>query len=279
MKSLKILSISLLLFSLSCKENRAQTAKDSKTETAESVSKDIKTEDVAYNIGGQNYKSFVAFPSDTASAKPVVMVIPEWWGLNDYAKKRAKMLAELGYFAMAVDYYGDGKTVNNPKDAQTLAEPFYSDAALSKSTYEAARQQLGKFPQADVSKVAVIGYCFGGAQALNMARQDASLKGAVSFHGNLMTGVKPNNNKVKVLVCNGANDSFVPTEEISAFKKEMDSAKMNYQFIDYPGAVHSFTNPDATEIGKKFNLKVAYNKEADEKSWKDMKAFLAEVFK
>lgn len=276
MKTLQILAIFLLFFSVSCKENK-ELKNSEKTQTQSS--ENIISKDVSYNINGQNYKSFVAFPSDTTSAKPVVMVIPEWWGLTDYAKKRAKMLAELGYFAMAVDYYGDGKVVDNPEDAEKLASPFYKIPVNSKTVFDGAKAQLLHYKNADFKKIVVIGYCFGGAQALNMARQESDLKGAVSFHGNLMTGVKPKNNAVKILVCNGANDTFVPAEEIAAFKKEMDSAKINYQFIDYPNSLHSFTNPDATEIGKKFNLKIAYNKEADQKSWEDMKQFFSEIFK
>ena len=145
--------------------------------------------------------------------------------------------------------------------------------------FDKAKAQLLKFDNADYNKIAVIGYCFGGAQALNMARLEDDLKGVVSFHGNLMTGIKPKNNDVKILVLNGAADNFVPSEEIAAFKKQMDSAKIDYKFIDYPNALHSFTNPDATAIGGKYNMKVAYNKEADEKSWNDMKTFLTEIFK
>ena len=114
---------------------------------------------------------------------------------------------------------------------------------------------------------------------LNMARQNPDLKGVVSFHGNLMTGVKPNNNKVKVLVCNGAADNFVPEKEIEEFKKEMTENKIDYQFINYPNAVHAFTNPNSTAVGKKFNMNIAYNKPADVKSWKKMKTFLSKIFK
>ncbi|WP_297983362.1 dienelactone hydrolase family protein [uncultured Chryseobacterium sp.] len=275
MKNIKTLAVAFLisLFAWSCKE------KPNNSELSSIVSTMIKTEDVLYNINGQTYKSYVAYNYIDDKKRPVVMVIPEWWGLNDYAKSRARQLAELGYFAMAVDYYGDGKVVDNPGDAEKLASPFYQIPVKSKTIFDGAKAQLLKFPNADFKKIAVIGYCFGGAQALNLARQESDLKGAVSFHGNLMTGVKPKNNKVKIMVANGANDSFVPAEKIAAFKKEMDSAKINYTFIDYPNSLHSFTNPASTEVGKKFNLKIAYNKEADEKSWNDMKKFLEEVFK
>ncbi|KMQ71228.1 dienelactone hydrolase family protein [Chryseobacterium koreense] len=264
----------VILF-FSCADNKKTSEKN--TEIA--PSKNIKTEDVVYNIRGVNYKSFAAFPADSDQPKPVVMVIPEWWGLTDYAKNRAKQLAELGYFAMAVDFYGEGKVVDNPEEAGKLAQPFYQIPINAKMIFDAAKAHVVTFPNADNSKIAVIGYCFGGAQALNMARQESDLKGVVSFHGNLETGVRAKNNKVRILVCNGADDSFVSPAEIASFKKEMDSAKINYQFINYPNSLHSFTNPASTEMGKKFNLKIAYNKEADEKSWNDMKTFLADIFK
>lgn len=276
MKILKFFSaIFLLLLSFACTENK----KSSENSSAASSSKDIKTEEITYNINGKNYKSLVAYKDDSDKPKPVVMVIPEWWGLTDYAKGRAKQLADLGYFALAVDFYGEGKTVDNPTEAGKLAEPFYKIPVNAKTVFDGAKAQILKYPNADYGKIAVIGYCFGGAQALNMARQESDLKGVVSFHGNLMTGIKPKNNKVKILVCNGADDSFVPAEEIAAFKRQMDSAKISYTFNNYPNSVHSFTNPASTEMGRKFNMPIAYNKEADEKSWNDMKAFFAEIFK
>ena len=279
MKFLKIFAIGLVTLFVSCKENKTDSKSKTENQAETTVSKDIKTEEAIYNIRGINYKSFVAFSADSDQPKPVVMVIPEWWGLNDYAKNRAKQLAELGYFVMAVDFYGEGKVVDNPEEAEKLASPFYQIPINAKMIFDGARAKVVSYPNADISKIAVIGYCFGGAQALNMARQENDLKGAVSFHGNLETGVRAKNNKVKILVCNGANDTFVSPEEINAFKKEMDSAKINYTFIDYPNSLHSFTNPASTEVGKKFGMKIAYNKEADEKSWNDMKKFLTDIFK
>lgn len=239
----------------------------------------ITTEEVSYDIDGKTHQSFVAYEGDADQVKPVVMVLPEWWGVTEYTKNRAKELAELGYFAMVVDYYGEGKTVDNPEEAEKLSSEFYKIPINAKLKFDKAKAQLLKFSNADYNKIAVIGYCFGGAQALNMARLEDELKGVVSFHGNLMTGLKPKNNDVKILVCNGAADTYVPAEEIAAFKKQMDSAKIDYKFIDYPNALHSFTNPEATAMGEKFKMKVAYNKEADEKSWNDMRAFLSEIFK
>lgn len=278
---MKILKISTVLFSLlfafSCQEKKADDIIN--LNSVKSTSGEMTTEEVSYDIDGKTHKSFVAYEGDADQLKPVVMVLPEWWGVTDYAKNRAKQLAELGYFAMVVDYYGDGKTVDNPEEAAQLSGEFYKVPINARLKFDKAKAQLLKFNNADFNKIAVIGYCFGGAQALNMARLQDELKGVVSFHGNLMTGIKPKNNDVKILVLNGAADTFVPAEEITAFKKQMDSAKIDYKFIDYPNALHSFTNPEATAIGEKYKMKVAYNKEADEKSWNDMKTFLTEIFK
>lgn len=278
MKILKISAVIVsLLFTFSCQEKKAEDIIN--LNSVKSTSGQLTVEEVSYDIDGKAHKSFVAYKGDASEVKPVVMVLPEWWGLTDYAKDRAKDLAELGYFAMAVDYYGDGKIVDNPEEAAKLSGEFYKIPIDAKLKFDKAKAQLLKFPNANYDKIAVIGYCFGGAQALNMARQEDELKGVVSFHGNLMTGIKPKNNDVKILVCNGAADTYVPAEEIAAFKKQMDSAKIDYKFIDYPNALHSFTNPASTAIGEKFKMKVAYNKEADGKSWNDMKAFLTEIFK
>ena len=278
MKIFKIIALFCsLLITFSCQEKKEENIDN--LNSVKSTSGELTTEEVSYDIDGKTHKSFVAYEGTAEDMKPVVMVLPEWWGVTEYTKDRAKQLAELGYFAMVVDYYGEGKTVDNPDEAAKLSGEFYKVPINARLKFDKAKAQLLKFDNADYNKIAVIGYCFGGAQALNMARLQDELKGVVSFHGNLMTGIKPKNNDVKILVLNGAADTFVPAEEITAFKKQMDSAKIDYKFIDYPNALHSFTNPEATAIGEKYKMKVAYNKEADEKSWNDMKTFLTEVFK
>jgi dienelactone hydrolase len=275
--SLLTLSLTLLLSAVSCKEKTAATG--------ETVSEEVKTEgnitteEVSYGINGVTHRSFAAYNADLKGPLPVVFVLPEWWGLNDYVKGRTKQLADLGYYAVAVDYYGEGKVVETPGEAQELSSHFYRIPIDARRMFDAVKNKVIITEKADHTKMAIIGYCFGGAQALNMGRTYNDYKGVVSFHGNLKTGIRAKNSKVKYLVLNGAADTFVPKEEISAFKKEMDSAKINYKFVDYPNALHAFTNPDATAVGKKFNIPIAYNKEADQKSWNEMKAFLAEVLK
>ncbi len=232
-----------------------------------------------YMVDSMTMKGFVSYDSSTMDKRPVVLVVPEWWGLGDYAKMRARMLAELGYIAFAVDMYGEGAYANDPTEAGKMAAPFYTNFAMAKKHFDAALAKVKTYPQADTTKIAAIGYCFGGAQVLNMARLGENLNGVVSFHGNLI-GVTPQKGtiKAKILVCHGEADKFVPAEEVAAFKKQMDSVGVPFTFKSYPNATHAFTNPDATGTGQKFNMPIEYNKAADSASWNDMKAFFKEIF-
>ena len=245
----------------------------------DSVVVSVKEDAINYKIGDMNFKGFVVYDSANKNKRPAVLVVPEWWGLNDYPRKRAKQLAELGYIAMAVDMYGEGKTAVDPKEAQDLATPFYKDPQLTKTRLDAALAELKKYPQTDTANIAAIGYCYGGFVVLNAAKLGADLKGVVSFHGNL-SGVPVNKQslKSKILVCHGEADQFVKKEEVDAFKHSMDSAGVDYTFKSYPNATHAFTNPDATANGKKFNMPIAYNAAADTASWNDMKDFFNSLF-
>lgn len=239
----------------------------------------IKEQIIAFTEAGINYKCFVAYDENIKGKRPAILVIPEWWGLNDYTRSRARQLATLGYIAMAVDMYGNGANAANPQEAQQLTKPFYSNPQLSKSRVESAIKLLKTFPMADGSKMAAIGYCFGGNVVLNAARLGTELKGVVSFHGGL--GGAPADKallKAKILVCNGGNDKFVSQESIDEFRHSMDSIGADYKFISYPNATHAFTNPAATETGKKFGMPIEYNAEADKASWNDMKGFLGKLF-
>jgi len=237
---------------------------------------------VDYTVGGVTLKGYLAYDENIKGKRPGVLVVHEWWGHNEYARSRARKLAELGYTALAVDMYGDGKQAMHPDDAGKFAsEVMQHFNDTGKVRFLAAEEFLKKQPTVDASKIAAIGYCFGGGVVLNAARQGADLKGVASFHGSL-AAVQPaeaGKVKAKLRVYNGQDDKFTPQQAIDAFKKEMTDAKVDFQFINYPGAVHSFTNPDATELGKKFNLPLAYNADADKKSWEDMTKFFAEIFK
>lgn len=239
----------------------------------------IKGEEVSYLSGGKTMKSYVAYDEKQTGKRPAIMVVPEWWGINDYTKARARMLAELGYIAIAVDMYGDGKIAADPKEAGQLATLFYQDFQLDVERIEAAINKLKEYPQTDSNKLAAIGYCFGGSMVLNAAKMGMDLKGVVSFHGGLATvPATAGTTKAAILVCHGAADKFISTEEIKAFRDNLDSMKVPYTFKTYEGATHAFSNPAATATGKKFNMPIEYNESADKQSWQDMKDFFKKIF-
>jgi dienelactone hydrolase len=239
----------------------------------------IKEEAVTYKSDTTTLHGFIAYNENDSAKRPVVVVVPEWWGMTDYPKMRVRELAKLGYIAIAADMYGNGSIAANPDDAGKMATPFYKNPQLAKSRIDAALAKVKSYAQADSTKVAAIGYCFGGAMVLNVARLGENFNGVVSFHGNLV-GVPANKDllKAKVLVCHGADDKFVPQAEVDKFKKEMDAIGAPYTFKTYPGATHAFTNPGATAIGQQFKLPIAYNAAADSASWKDMQDFFKTIF-
>jgi dienelactone hydrolase len=260
---------SIILFSCN-NEKEKTTAKEHK----------LKEETVSYTLDSLSMNSYVVYDENIEGIRPAVLVVHEWWGLNEYAKRRARQLAELGYIAMAVDMYGNGRMGNDPEAAGKLAMPFYQNPQMAKAHFDAALNKFKTFMQVDTGKIAGIGYCFGGGVLLGLARMGEDLKGVVSFHGNLLgTPADKNLLRSKILVCHGDSDSFVLPAEVAQFKKQMDSIGADYTFKTYAGATHSFTNPDATALGQKFKIPVSYNAAADSASWNDMKDFFDRIFK
>jgi len=240
----------------------------------------IETMDVTYRGGGATLRGFLAEDRSASGKRPAVLVVHEWWGLNDYIRRRARMLAELGYTALAVDMYGDGKTGSNAAEATALMSAAVADPKALEARFQAACDRVGSQPTVDPSKIAAIGYCFGGAVVLHAARVGMPLKAVVSFHGSLGSFHKPapGSVKAKILVCHGAADALVPEDQIAAFKAEMDAAGADYRFVAYPGALHGFTNPEADARGKENGLPLGYDAQADAQSWRDMQELFAKVF-
>lgn len=238
----------------------------------------VVTERIEYKDGDTVCEGMIAYDDTTKDKRPGVVVVHEWWGLNDHAKNAAQKLAELGYVGFAADMYGEGTITDDPTTAGKLSGALKSDRAALRRRAKAAVDALRAFRLTDPDRIGAIGYCFGGTTALEIARSGEFVRGVVSFHGALST---PNpedakNIKGRVLVLHGADDPFVPESEVAAFKKEMDAANVKYTFIAYPGAQHSFTNPDVD----RHNLKGAkYDSAAAQQSWEDMKQFFAEAFK
>jgi dienelactone hydrolase len=240
----------------------------------------IKGQNVEYTAGGVTLKGYLVYDEKIQEKRPGVLVVHEWWGQNAYVRKRARMLAQLGYTALALDMYGEGRIAQHPDDAGKFASEVMKNFPVAKERFLAALEFLKKQPTVDPERIAAIGYCFGGGVVLNMARQGLDIKGVASFHGSLavVNPDQPTPIKAAVRVYNGADDKFSKPEQIEALKKEMADQKVNFKFVNYPGAVHSFTNPEATEIGKKFKMPIAYNVEADKGSWADLQLFLKEIF-
>ena len=248
--------------------------------TSPQVHAALQEKPVDYTSGDTTLKGYLVWNDAIKGKRPGVLVVHEFWGLNDYARKRARMLAQLGYTALAVDMYGDGKIGEHPREASEFMNAVLSHADIAKARFVAGKTLLEQQPTVDSKKIAAIGYCFGGGTVLMMARAGVDLRGVVSFHGMLHTDApaQPGQVKVRILVENGADDAMVKPEDIVAFKHEMDAAGVNYQFDNLAGAKHSFTNPDADTLAKKYDLPIGYNAAADQKSWQAMQKFFKEIF-
>lgn len=275
-----LVAIAAIFLITSCGESSAEK-ENNENDDSTNVAIELKTENISYSPLEDTtvMHGFVAYNAKAKEGElPVVIIVHEWWGVTDYVKNRARQLAELGYIAFAIDMFGRGQTADNPEQAQKLTMPFYQNRNEANKRIQAALNKIKSFNQADTNNVVAIGYCFGGSMVLNAAKAGLPLDGVVSFHGGL-TGIKPEKGKTKaaVLVCHGGADQFVPDKDVEKFKREMDSVGANYTFKVYPGATHAFTNPQATENGKKFKLPIAYNAAADKDSWKDFIEFMEKV--
>jgi dienelactone hydrolase len=237
----------------------------------------IKSQPVDYKDGDTALQGVLVYDDALGSQRPGIVVFPEWWGLTDYPKHRAEMLAKLGYVAFAADMYGTGITTDNPDQAGKLSAPFNKDRQLMRRRAGLAIDEIKKSDRVNPDQLAAIGYCFGGACALELARAGTPLKGVVSFHGILATPTpaEPNAIKSKILVLAGGNDGFVPPDQVVDFATEMRNAHANWQINVYSDAKHAFTNPKADQ----YNIpQIAYNKQADTRSWNAMKLFFTELF-
>ena len=241
---------------------------------------DIQSEEVTYKAGDRTLVGYVAWDANREGPRPGILVVHQWWGHSDYVRKRANMLAELGYTALALDMYGKGRYARHPDDAMKFMNETISNIDVAKERFKAAYEVLQKHGTTNPDDIAAIGYCYGGAVVLHMARFGFDLDGAVSFHGMLATEAPAQKGAIKgkILVLHGEADPMVPPEQAEGFKKEMDTAEVDYTFVGYPGAKHAFTDEAATEKGKKFDMPLEYDAEADEKSWAETVKFLAEVF-
>lgn len=260
--------------------SQGQGSSSSSTADSPLVSTVLKEQTVSVHADGDTLICYLAYNDTIKSRRPAILVIPEWWGINEYPRKRARMLAQLGYVAMAVDMYGNGKVADSPAAAMKYASPFYRNPEKAKVRIDSVIAKLKTFDVVDPDKIGGIGYCFGGGVLLNTARLGDDLKGVVSFHGTLLgTPARKGLLRTKILVCHGNADSFVTAKDVAIFKKQMDSIGASYTFIGYDGATHAFTNPESTGNGQKYKMPIAYNPKADTASWSAMTDFFASVFR
>jgi len=240
----------------------------------------VVSKSVPYEQGGVKLVGFLAYDDARMDKRPGVLVVGEWWGLNDYAKHRALQLAAMGYVAFAADIYGDGFSTEDPAKARELSSQFYGKPLMAERA-QAGLSQLLKNDLVDPRKIAAIGFCFGGAVAQSLAYSGVPLLGMVSFHGGLVPAPADVVGKIKTrfLMLNGADDPTTTPEARAEFKKSLDTAGIDYEWIDYPGAVHAFTNPDADKYAAKMNTHaIGYNAAAAVASWKKMQDFFQVIF-
>ena len=243
-----------------------------------SVFAEVKTKLVEYRDGDTVLEGFVAWDSAAAGkSTPGVLVVHQWMGLTDYEKGRCKQLAELGYVAFALDIYGKGTRPANVQEAGKQSGVYKKDRDLYRRRLNLGLAQLCTLENVAKNRIAAIGYCFGGTGAIELARSGADIQGVVSFHGGLDSPSPSDGKKIKakLLVCHGADDPFVPAADIAAFQAELNAAKVDWQMINYSGAVHSFTQPMA---GNDNSRGAAYNELADKRSWIAMRDFFEELF-
>ncbi len=258
----------------SCKTEGAKTGEASAAAVA---APDVQTRELDYQVGNTRLHGFVAWDANAPGKRPGVLVVHEWWGLNDHARHQARRLAEAGYVGFALDMYGDGKVTVHPDSAQAFAQEATKDPAVVAARFNAALDQLKRDPHVDSTRVAAIGYCFGGAVVLGMARAGADLAAVATFHGAL-AGLGPVDSgavKARILVQTGGADPFVPAEQVESFRKEMEAAGADVQVITYPGVKHSFTNPHADSVGMS---QLGYDAQADQQSWAAMLKLFQQVF-
>jgi len=240
----------------------------------------ILTNRIEYRVGDASHQGYVAYDDEIVGDRPGVVIVHEWWGLNDYVIGRAHMLAELGYTALAIDMYGDGRIADNPDQAGGLMMGVLDDMESGTAALRAGYDLLLDQPGVDAARSAAIGYCFGGAMVLHMARIGLPLSAVVSFHGALGSfhTAAPGSIQAKILVCHGEADSMVSADELAAFRAEMDAAGADYEVMLLPGAKHGFSNPEADVNAGKYGIDLGYQKQADDDSWAAMQALFGKVF-
>ncbi len=240
---------------------------------------EVLTQEIEYTQSGTTLKGYLAYDSAIKGKRPGILVVHEWWGHNEHARDRARMLAEIGYTALAVDMYGDGKIADHPKKAGEFMNAAFNNWETSQARFNKAKEVLQSHKTVDAERIGAIGFCFGGAVSLRMARGGADLDGVVAFHSSLPLQPAVTNMKASVLVINGSQDGFLKPETVASFSSQMMAGNVDFTYMNMQGVKHSFTNKQADEFREKFDIgALEYNKKADERSWAAMENFFQRVF-
>ncbi|WP_323845335.1 dienelactone hydrolase family protein [Microbulbifer magnicolonia] len=238
------------------------------------------SETIEYTIGDNAFTGYIAYDDSVGGKRPGILVIHEWWGQDNFVRDQADRLAALGYTAFALDLFGSGRRADNPTDATELMNSVLKLPGAIEERFRAAMAWLQQQDTVDPARIAAQGYCFGGAVALNMARLGLDLKGVVSFHGALGSDIKvlPGTIKAQIQIYTGGADAWIPPDEVTAFVREMQEANVKFELTSYPDTLHGFTNPAATERGKKFAVPLAYNELAATDAWNGAAHFYRKLF-
>lgn len=274
----------MLLYSCSSPDNGNKTETEAEAQDSVVIESEVKEsqivgEELSYNADGVEMKGYMAYDASIEAPRPGILVVHEWWGHNDHSRMKAEELAKMGYVALAVDMYGDGKQAAHPQQAGEFAGMVMGNLEGASARFQKAYEVLQSSEKTNPEKMGAIGFCFGGSVVLTMANQGMDLDAVAAFHAGIGLPVMPGENlSAKVLVCNGEADPMVTAEQVEAFKSAMDASGAEYEYVSYPEVIHAFTNPAADSIGAQFELPLAYNAEADEDSWNRMTELFASTF-
>ena len=235
--------------------------------------------EIEYSLDTVKMVGYLAYDSLITEKRPAVFIFHEWMGQDDHVRSRAHMMADLGYVAFVVDMFGNGKKFDHPTEGNNYYQTIIDNMELASNRYQAALGTLGKNPFVDINKIALVGYCAGGKLALSLSNAGHDADAVGDFYTEPKPSLPPKKGvKTKYLFCNGAHDLYIPKETVDSFKAQMDSAGLDYKYVEYPDVAHTFTNPEAGEYGNVFNMPLSYDEKADSASWLELKRFLASVF-
>lgn len=271
--------LALVVISTACKSEKKDKTEKGINVVAEANDIKIIGKEISYETDSTTMTGYIAYKENLEAKRPGILVVHEWWGHNEFARDKAEKLAELGYVALAVDMYGQGKQAAHPEEAMAFSSTLMNNFDTAKKRFKAAMKTLKANENVNPEKISAVGFCFGGSVALAMANTGINLDAVAVFHSGLGLPVMPTEDlKAKLLIQNGAEDVMITEEQVKNFKAQLDAVDADYQYLSYEGVKHSFTNKDADSIAKKYDLPLAYDKDAAEKSWEKMSMFFEKIY-